>query len=158
MKSMNLWNCHWISMKSEEFQWNPVDPPTLLLQGIRHVLSAPFFFNSVLPNCFKEGSGREFGQGSSIQSSTPSKAIPKFSPKKWKKNGCFFYVKHVPQKSSPRKKKSPKVFWNDATCAYQSHPKTYLSNFRGTFILNNRRMVWYWFYLSGDQDIRAKAT
>ena len=42
--------------------------------------------------------------------------------------------------------------------AYQSHPKAYFSNFRETFILNNPRMVLHRFYVSGDQNIHAKAT
>ena len=41
--------------------------------------------------------------------------------------------------------------------AYQSHPKAYFSNFRETFILNNPRMVLHRFYVSGDQNIHAKA-
>ena len=42
--------------------------------------------------------------------------------------------------------------------AYQSHPKAYFSSFCETFILNNPRVVLHRFYVSGDQNINAKAT
>ena len=71
-------------------------------------LVCPFLIPSVLPNCLKGGSGREFDQGLSVHA-LPPKTPSRNRRLKIDKIVHAFNVKHFPQKSSPRKKHSLKV-------------------------------------------------
>ena len=66
-------------------------------------LSAPFLIPSVLPNCLKEGSRREFDQGLSTPPS-PQKPSRNRTLKSDKIMNAF-YVKHFPKKTEPEEEK-----------------------------------------------------
>ena len=90
------------------------EKPLLSLILLPYVLSTQFVIPWVLPNCLKGGSGREFDQGLSPGGSPRLKKHSRNRRLKIDKIVNAFNVKHFPQKSSPRKKKSPKVSLNDA--------------------------------------------